>query len=86
MIRIPKVYYDDHILCEQEAPPIIKETKNHYYISSEKVMGSNGMTTLHHLYARAYCYSNPDGFDSCFLGLCRSAKYTVEAIDKHRNK
>ena len=83
MIRIPKVYYDDHILCEQEAPPIIKETKNHYYISSEKVMGSNGMTTLHHLYTRAYCYSL-DITEKWIL--CRSAKSTVEAIDKHRNK
>lgn len=86
-IQIPKAYYDDHILCEQEAPPVIKETKNHYYISSEEVMGSSGeMTTLDDLYTRARCYSNPDGYDSSFTGLCRSARWTVEAIDKYRKE
>ena len=77
LIRIPKVYYDDHIMCEQEAPPIERETKSHYYISSEN---------LDDLYSRAKCYEDSRGYDQDYWGLCRSAKHTVIAIDKHRKE
>jgi hypothetical protein len=97
LIRIPKVYYDDHIMCEQEAPPVVRETKSHYFISSEKVLceddiDKKGMTTLDDLYSRAKCYGavavpgNQFGFDPDYWGLCRSAKHTVIAIDKHRKE
>jgi len=91
LIRIPKVYYDDHIQCEQEAPPIERETKSHYFISSEKVLCEDdiekkGMTTLDDLYSRAKCYEDQLGFDPDYWGLCRSAKHTVIAIDKHRKE
>jgi len=94
LIRIPKVYYDDHIMCEQEAPPIERETKSHYFISSEKVLCEDdiwkkGMTTLDDLYSRAKYYGDFDpasyDFDN-YRGLCRSAKHTVIAIDKHRKE
>ena len=91
LIRIPKVYYDDHIMCEQEAPPVVRETKSHYFISSEKVLceddiDKKGMTTLDDLYSRAKYYEDPLGFDQDYWGLCRSAKHTVIAIDKHRKE
>lgn len=90
LIRIPKVYYDDHMFCEQEAPPIERETKNHYFISSEKVLCEDdekkGMTTLDDLYSRAKYYEDQLGFDPNYWGLCRSAKHTVIAIDKHRKE
>ena len=91
LIRIPKVFYDDHIMLEQEAPPVVRETKSHYFISSEKVLceddiDKKGMTTLGDLYSRAKCYEDPRGYDQDYWGLCRSAKHTVIAIDKHRKE
>lgn len=86
IIRIPKVYYDDHIQCECEAPPIVRETKSHYFISGEEVRHSQepGMSTLDDLYTRAKTYEDQRYHDSDYWGLCRSAKATIIAIDKYR--
>jgi len=88
LIRIPKVYYDDHIQCECEAPPVVRETKKHYYISGEEVRHSQEpeMSTLDDLYSRAKYYEDQLSFDPDYWGLCRSAKHTVIAIDKHRKE
>lgn len=34
-IRIPKVFYDDHISRDLPAPTIVHETKRHYFIETE---------------------------------------------------
>lgn len=35
LIRIPKVFYDDHADRELPAPPVIRETNRHYFIDNE---------------------------------------------------
>ena len=75
--RIPKAYYQDHVDCGCEAPAILKETKQHYWISTEE------NTDLAELRSRAQYYIDMGavgGFDPWFSGLIGSAKATIKII------
>lgn len=82
-IRIPKTYYDDHIDCEVEAPKVIRENETYYFIDTEPE------DHLEELYSRAAYYADPRVHGQLYfkyIGLCRSARWTVEAIDKYRKE
>ena len=75
VIRLPLVFYTDHLERDLPAPPEVKETKRHVWID------------LSHKYlpellsdARAYAEG---GYDPAYNGLCLSAKATVKAIEAH---
>jgi len=77
LYRIPKRYYIDHIECDCEAPPVIKETKQHYWISAEEG------PELAELRSRAQYYVDMQGlggFGGDLNGLCASARATLKAI------
>ena len=77
LIKIPKRFYIDHKECGLECPPIVKETKSHYWIdaSSEFVGG---------LLDRADFYSTMTDWPRFCFGLCKSAAATADAIRKHQ--
>lgn len=82
-IRIPKVFYTDHIERDLPAPPIVKETKQHYFID-----GADN-ADLQELYCDARYYSETYDlggfcceFGDYLSGVCRSAKATRDAIRK----
>ena len=77
MIRIPKVFYDDHVeCCDLPAPPIAKQTKSHYWIDENH-------PDLPELLNNAEHYSDCAGIGWDFdgmLGMQSSARATVKAI------
>ncbi len=83
LIRIPKKFYDDHIGRDCEAPPVVKETKRHYYIDSAPC------DAMEDLYSDALhycdCASNGWSFDGA-LGLQSSAQATVRALTADKNE
>jgi hypothetical protein len=77
LYRIPKRYYIDHVECDCEAPPVVKETKQHYWISAEE--GPD----LAELRSRAQYYvdmQGAGGFGGDLNGLCASARATLKVI------
>lgn len=76
LIRIPKVFYDDHTSGRDlPAPPIVRETKRHYFIESEH-------PDIGELEDDANHYSDVTTWgDGIVLGgLERSARATLHAI------
>ena len=83
LIRIPKVFYDDHTVnLSLEAPPVVRETKRHYFIDASS-------EHLAELLSNASFYADPMCFDAKTspepgLGyLVASARATEAAIEKH---
>jgi hypothetical protein len=77
MYRIPKVYYQDHVDCDCEAPAIIKATKQHFFISTEET------EELAELRSRAHYYVEMGAlgaFDGGFAGIVASARATLKVI------
>lgn len=75
--KIPKRYYDDHVECDCEAPAIIKETKQHYYIDAAET------PELAELRSRAQDYADDIGGDYCrngYGGIVASARATLKVI------
>lgn len=76
MYKIPKRFYDDcQQYCDIPIPEILKETKNHYWISK------NEDAKLHELRDRALCYAEPcpDYWEYC-RGIVLSARATLNVI------
>mgnify|MGYP003108827686 FL=1 len=77
MYRIPKVYYQDHVDCDCEAPAIIKATKQHFFISTEET------EELAELRSRAQYYVDMGAlgaFDGGCNGIVASARATLKVI------
>ena len=77
LYRIPQRYYIDHVECDCEAPPVVKETKQHYWISAEEG------PELSELRSRAQYYVDMQGvggFNGECNGLCASARATLKVI------
>jgi len=75
MIKIPKRFYDDHVERNLPAPPVLKETKAHYWISDEMT------PELVELYSDARYYG--DDLSDFYLevyGICMSGRATAKAI------
>ena len=86
LIRIPKVFYDDHTVnLSLEAPPVVRETKRHYWIDASS-------KHLAELLSNASFYADPRCFDAKsspepgLFGLVASARATEEAIEKYLNE
>jgi len=77
LIRIPKVFYDDHVIgMNLPAPEVIRETKSHYFIDSKS-------KDLAELLNNANHYSDCAGIGWDFegqLGMQSSARATAKAI------
>ena len=86
IIRIPKRFYDDCVECETRTPPIVKETKRHYFVDMAKAdpdyEGATVNETVEDFTSRADLYADPDMFDSEYIGIRRSASATLNAILK----
>jgi hypothetical protein len=82
MIRITKRFYDDHSARDLEAPPVIRETKTHYYIDETHPDMSELISD-----AKYYVEGLEDGSwqDEYVRGIARSGRalikaYTAESI------
>ena len=78
LIRIPKVFYDDCVVCDCEVIKIEKQTKAHYWIDVSK--DADG---LKELLSRAELYADLEGLGmySDYPGLVRSARATLKALE-----
>lgn len=81
LIRIPKRFYQDHVVeRDLEAPEIVRETKRHYWIDG-------GSEHLAELLSDAEYYADPACYDfefgSHLAALILSARATERAIEKH---
>ena len=80
LIRIPKMFYIDHVDRDLPAPEIVRETKRHYFIDAKS-------EHLSEFLADAEFYWDPTLFACEFgdplWGLIRSANATEKAIKKH---
>ena len=74
-LKITQSFYIDHIERDCEAPEILHQTKNHFWISTEKGDAWND------LYSDAVLYEDAQFFDHGCLGLCLSARALVKAMD-----
>ena len=74
--RIPKRYYNDHVECDCEAPEILKETKQHYFISAEETR------ELLELRSRALFYISEGPYMDwpVVSGIVASARATIKVI------
>jgi hypothetical protein len=75
IVRIPKRFYDDCEACETETPPIVRETKRHYFINLDCEPAH-----LADFISRAKYYSDPFGFSPGVEGIIKSAQFTLTAI------
>ena len=74
LIKIPKVFFDDHYDRELPAPEVVKETKSNYWICKTD-------ENLQELLNDAEFYCHPYGPDDPDLGwLKTSARATIKAI------
>ena len=81
MIKIPKVFYDDHCNRDLEAPEIIKETKRHYFINRYPSDYLNELLDD----AKYYSTCADQGWDfEGQLGMQSSARATVRAITAYQ--
>lgn len=71
MIRLPKLFFDDHWERELPTPVIIKETARHYFVSADD-------PAIPELLDDAEYYTDPYGPDAPWLK--RSALATANAI------
>ena len=81
LIRIPKTFYQDHVDRDLPAPPIVRETKRHYWIDATS-------EHLEELLSDASHHGDPACFDfevgTYLAALILSARATERAIEKHQ--
>ena len=81
LIRIPKTFYQDHVDRDLPAPPIVRETKRHYWIDATSEHVDELLSDASH-------HGDPACFDfevGSYLGaLILSARATERAIEKHQ--
>ena len=84
IIRIPKVFYNDCVDCETLVPPIVRETKAHYFIDTGRGdEEASAKETMADFISRADYYSDSFGFDEgTKMSICPSARATLAAIKK----
>ena len=80
-IKITKRFYEDHIMRDLEAPPIVKETKSHIWIDATSEHLSELLDDADY-YADPESYGRPE-FGSPLAALIKSAKATKRAIENY---
>ena len=73
MLKITKVFYDDHVFRDLPSPKILKETKTHYFICTKD------KALLNELEDDADYYSKCDGL-IVEKGLIQSARATLKKL------
>lgn len=80
VIKIPKVYYDDHVSRGYKAPKIIKQNHVNYFIDASDKEGIEALIAeakpFAELYRSGYCYH--------LSKLADSANHTLKAIGMPR--
>lgn len=77
LIRIPKVFYDDHVNGRDlPAPPIVRQTARHYFIDAEHPDAWELEDDANH-YADVTMWA---GEGITYGGLERSARATLKAL------
>tara|TARA_R100001086_G_scaffold221416_1_gene138547 strand:+ start:2252 stop:2521 length:270 start_codon:yes stop_codon:yes gene_type:complete len=80
-IKITKTFYEDHIMRDLPAPPVVKKTKSHIWIDATS-------EHLSELLDDADYYADPESygraeFGSHLAALIKSAKATKRAIENY---
>ena len=75
IVRIPSYFYEDHWSRDLPTPEAIRQTKRHVWISLDNPAVGE-LENDAEFYAEANDY-----FDSC-VGLCRSARATLKALNR----
>ncbi len=80
-IRIPKVFYDDHVERELPAPEIVRELKTHYFIDANSEHLAELLEDAA-FYADPFHYAHAE-FGSSLAGIVRSARATKKALESY---
>ncbi len=83
-IKITKKFFEDHIMRDLPAPPVIKETKSHIWIDATSEHLSELLSDAD-FYADPLSYADAE-FGSDLSALVKSAKATKLAIENYLNK
>lgn len=75
MIKIPKLFYDDHLARDLPSPKILKETKTNYYIDEAD-------ENICELFDDADFYYHEMEVNE-MRGLINSARATMKALQKY---
>ena len=80
-VKITKKFYEDHIMRDLPAPPVVKKTKSHIWIDATS-------EHLSELLDDADYYADPESygraeFGSHLAALIKSAKATKRAIENY---
>mgnify|MGYP003112962334 CR=1 FL=1 len=76
MIKIPKLFYDDHLARDLPSPKILKQTKTNYFISETDEHIFELLDDADY-YVVMVCASD-------YKDLILSAKATIKAIHKYK--
>ena len=82
MIKITKVFYDDHCDRDLEAPPVLHKTKAHYYINPSHPDTAELLSD-----ARFYVSELEEGGwpDAYVRGIARSARALIKVYNRGNN-
>ena len=83
-VKITKKFYEDHVMRDLPAPPVIKQTKSHIWIDATSEHLSELLAGADY-YADPWTYSHAE-FGSPLAALVKSAKATKSAIENYLNK
>ena len=75
MIKIPKLFYDDHLARDLPSPKILKETKTNYFIAKTD-------EHIYELFDDAEYYYNEMEINE-MRGLITSARATIKALQEY---
>ena len=76
MIKIPKLFYDDHLARDLPSPKILKQPKTNYFISETDEHISDLLDDADYY---VWTVSTSD-----YKGLVQSAKATLKAIHNYK--
>ena len=77
LVKIPKRFHIDCEECDCPVPVPVRETKNHYFISTEQ------NERMDELISRSLYYAETVGFDEgTKRTLCQSARATLKSLHK----
>ena len=83
LIRVPKKFYDDHsVNLSLEAPPVVRETKRHYWIDASSEHLAELLSNAS-FYADPRCFDGKGSSEPGMQQLIISARATEEAIEKY---
>ena len=79
LVKIPSRFHEDCDECSCKVPVPVRETKTHYYISTQRD------ALMDELISRAFYYVEMGAmgaFDRYYIGIVTSARATLKALKK----